>query len=233
MAAGFDRIFEPADDRLVFRIIFYLREVLLQCFSAHGQAVAMQKTVAKKHLHHRHNSTNLYQLPHQMLPARFEISQNGNVFPNAGPIIELSLIPAALAIASRCRTALVEPPSAMATVMAFSKASLVMISEGRIPRLTSSTTAAPAEAASASFSFEIADCAELLGRLIPIASIAEAMVFAVYIPPQEPGPGIAHDSTCSSSPSEIFPLEWAPTASKMETISMFRLPRQPGRIVPP
>src|SRR6202011_104174 len=81
--------------------------------------------------------------------------------------------------------------------------------------------------------FEIAACAELLGKLMPSASIAEAMVFAVYIPPQEPGPGIAQDSTCSSSPSEIFPLEWAPTASKIETISMFRSPMQPGRIVPP
>ena len=89
MAAGLDRIFEPANDRLVFRIIFHLREVLLQCFSAYGQAVTVQEAVIKKHLHHRHNSADLYQLPHQMLPARFEISQNGNVFPNAGPIIEL------------------------------------------------------------------------------------------------------------------------------------------------
>src|SRR3546814_19325070 len=32
------------------------------------------------------------------------------------------------------------------------------------------------------------------GRLMPIASNAELMVFAVYMPPQEPGPGMA----CSS-----------------------------------
>ena len=37
-------------------------------------------------------------------------------------------------------------------------------------------------------------CAELLGKLIPSASIALAIVFAVYIPPHDPGPGIAHDS---------------------------------------
>ncbi len=32
---------------------------------------------------------------------------------------------------------------------------------------------------------------ELYGNEKPIASIAEAMVFAVYIPPQAPAPGIA------------------------------------------
>ena len=42
---------------------------------------------------------------------------------------------ASLAMASRWRTALVEPPRAMATAMAFSKASLVMIWRGRMPAL--------------------------------------------------------------------------------------------------
>src|SRR5215469_18736306 len=97
-------------------------------------------------------------------------------------------------MAKRCSTALVDPPRAITTVMAFSNASLVMISDGRIPRLSRFTTAAPAAAESFSFSFETAACAELLGRLIPNASIAEAIVLAVYIPPQEPGPGIAQDS---------------------------------------
>ena len=44
-------------------------------------------------------------------------------------------------MASRCSTALVEPPSAMTTVIAFSKASRVMMSSGRMPRLISSSTA--------------------------------------------------------------------------------------------
>src|ERR1700751_3269966 len=100
----------------------------------------------------------------------------------------------------------------MATVMAFSNDSLERISEGRIRLFTRLRTAAPAPRQSASFSSEIAAWAELLGKLIPRASIAEAIVFAVYIPPQEPGPGIAQDSTCSSSSFEIFPFERAPTA---------------------
>ena len=56
-------------------------------------------------------------------------------------------------------------------------------------------TAAPASRQSFVLWEEMAACAELFGRLNPRASMAEAMVFAVYIPPQEPGPGIAQDST--------------------------------------
>ena len=51
---------------------------------------------------------------------------------------------ASLAMASRCSTALVEPPSAITTAMAFSNASLVMIWRGRMPASASATTARPA-----------------------------------------------------------------------------------------
>ena len=108
-------------------------------------------------------------------------------------------------MASRCNTALVEPPRAMVTVIAFSKALRVMICRGRIPRRTRSTTAAPARVLSACFSLDMAFCAELFGRLMPSASIAEAMVFAVYIPAHEPGPGIAVRSTNLSCCRETLP----------------------------
>ena len=48
------------------------------------------------------------------------------------------------------------------------------------------------------FFVEMAAMAELFGRLIPMASIAEAIVLAVYIPPQEPAPGIDLDSISSN-----------------------------------
>jgi hypothetical protein len=57
----------------------------------------------------------------------------------------------------------------------------------------------------ARLSSEMAAWAELLGRLMPRASMALAMVLAVYMPPQEPGPGMAQDSTVSSSSSEYSP----------------------------
>ncbi len=50
---------------------------------------------------------------------------------------------ASLAMARRCSTALVEPPSAITTAMAFSKACLVMMSRGRMSRASSSMTARP------------------------------------------------------------------------------------------
>ena len=56
------------------------------------------------------------------------------------------------------------------------------------------------------------------------------MVFAVYIPPQEPGPGIAVDSISNNSISEIAPSECFPTASKTDTTSV-RL--DPGLMLPP
>ena len=66
-----------------------------------------------------------------------------------------------------------------------------MISLGLMSFSRRFRTASPALEQSLFLSSEIASCADEFGRLIPNASIAEAIVFAVYIPPQDPGPGIA------------------------------------------
>ena len=50
---------------------------------------------------------------------------------------------ASLAMASRWSTALVDPPTAMTTAMAFSKASLVMMWRGLMPASSRATTARP------------------------------------------------------------------------------------------
>ena len=55
--------------------------------------------------------------------------------------------------------------------------------------------AAPARRHSSSFSGATAGVEELCGSDIPRASIAEAMVFAVYMPPQAPAPGHALRTT--------------------------------------
>ena len=49
--------------------------------------------------------------------------------------------------------------------------------------------------------------------------MADAIVLAVYIPPQEPGPGIAHSSIFNNSSLDIVLFEYEPTASKTETTS--------------
>lgn len=65
--------------------------------------------------------------------------------------------------------------------MAFSKASRVMMSRGRMFFSSSCLMVAPTESASASFSGYSAGKDDDPGRHIPRASIAEAMVLAVYI----------------------------------------------------
>ena len=55
---------------------------------------------------------------------------------------------------------------------------------------------------------------------MPSASNAELMVFAVYMPPHEPLPGIARRSTSRKSVSFIRPEVNSPTASN--TLTMFR-----------
>src|ERR1044071_6884117 len=94
---------------------------------------------------------------------------------------------------------------------------------------------APARRQSSTLALDMAFWAELLGRLMPNASIADAIVLAVYMPPQDPGPGMAHCSMACNSSSPIFRLACAPMASKTETMSNLRESpvMQPGRMVPP
>ena len=55
---------------------------------------------------------------------------------------------------------------------------------------------------------------------MPIASMAELMVLAVYMPPHEPAPGQASHSIAWTPFSSSLPAWYWPTASKMETMSM-------------
>ena len=55
---------------------------------------------------------------------------------------------------------------------------------------------------------------------MPKASNAEDMVLAVYMPPQEPVPGIARFSISLRSKSLSLPAAFSPTASN--TLTMFR-----------
>ena len=67
----------------------------------------------------------------------------GTLAPMRAKSSRVSSTSASLAIASRCRTALVDPPKAMTTAIAFSNASLVMMSRAVMPLRSNSTTASP------------------------------------------------------------------------------------------
>ena len=135
----------------------------------------------------------------EYLPLGRRSASTGTRAPMRVKSSSVSGTPASCAIASRCSTALVEPPSAMTTVMAFSNASRVRMSRGRMPRFdqVDDRRAGPLGSRAACLR-ETASCAELFGRLMPSASMAEAIVLAVYMPPQEPGPGMAVRSTSRS-----------------------------------
>ena len=137
------------------------------------------------------------------------------------------------AMASRWSTALVEPPTAITTAIAFSKASRVRIWRGRRPALIAATSTLADSAALSAFSSSSAAMVDEQGRLMPIASMTDDMVLAVYIPPQEPAPGQAFRSTSSSSAASIFPAACSPTASNTLTMVRSRPAWCPGLMVPP
>jgi hypothetical protein len=94
--------------------------------------------------------------------------------------------PAAWAIASRCSTALVEPPVAMITRTAFSRLLRVKMSRGLIWCLIACTRAVADSATESAFSASGLAMVEDAGSDRPNASIALDMVLAVYMPPQAP-----------------------------------------------
>ena len=125
---------------------------------------------------------------------------------------------ASLAMASRCRTALVLPPKAMTTAMAFSNASRVRICRAVMPFSSMATTASPERLAKPSRRRSTAGGAALPSRLRPSASPTLAMVLAVYIPPQAPSPGQIARSMASTSSRLMSPRAQAPTASNASMI---------------
>ncbi len=140
-------------------------------------------------------------------------------------------------MASRCSTALVDPPNAITTAIAFSNASLVRMSRAVMPRRSSSTTAIPLLRANPSRRRSVAGGAALPGSDMPIASAALAMVLAVYMPPQAPSPGQMARSMASTSARDIRPRAHAPTASKASMIvTSISVPSdsvaRPGRMDP-
>ncbi len=111
--------------------------------------------------------------------------------------------PTERAIAIRCSTALVEPPSTIVTTIAFSNAARVMMSRGFKSSSSRRRIAAPARRHSSCFAGSSAGVDELPGRLMPSASIADAIVLAVNMPPHAPAPGHAWRTVSRRSSSSI------------------------------
>ena len=83
------------------------------------------------------------------------------------------------AMASRCKIEFVEPPSARSVTIAFRMESFVIMSEGLMFFSTSSMIFIPDSNAICFFFDETAEAVAQKGRLIPITSVRQAIVFAV------------------------------------------------------
>src|SRR5690606_9775876 len=123
------------------------------------------------------------------LPLGRKSANIGVVSPNLMKSSKVISTSTDFAIAIKCITALVEPPKTITKRIAFSNAFFVMISLGLISFSNNTLIAAAAFAISSFFALLFAGLEEVYGKLIPNASNADAIVFAVYIPPQAPSPG--------------------------------------------
>ena len=119
--------------------------------------------------------------------------------------------PASRAAASRCSTVLVEPPMAMSSDMAFSKAWKVAIERGSAvassfsyQRLHSSTICRPALRNNCLRSACVASNEPLPGSARPSASARQFIELAVNMPEHEPQVGHAERSMAAISASEFF-----------------------------
>ena len=120
----------------------------------------------------------------------------------------------------------------MTTAMAFSKAGLVMIWRAVMPWRSMSTTASPERWAKPSRRRSTAGGAAEPGRDMPMASATDAIVFAVYMPPQAPSPGQIARSILSTCSRLILPARQAPTASKASMIVTSCPSTWPGMVEP-
>ncbi len=106
----------------------------------------------------------------------------------------------------------------MIRLTAFSIDSRVMMSLGRRFFFTASTSTRAASRVLATLSSSGFACVDEYSRLMPSASNDELIVFAVYMPPHEPEPGMQRRSISLKSVSFRRPAVNSPTASNADTI---------------
>ena len=90
-----------------------------------------------------------------------------------------------------------------------------MIWRGSLCAATASASTLAERAASCIFSASSAAIVEEYGKAMPMASMAEDMVLAVNMPPQEPTPGQEWRSISCNSALSMRPAPYWPTASKV------------------
>jgi hypothetical protein len=129
---------------------------------------------------------------------------------------------------------LVEPPIAVARRTAFSMPFWLMIIRAVMPCSTNATICRPAACADRRRAACVAGIVALPGKLIPIASATQHIVFAVPRNEHEPQVGVAQSSKAWYCASSIFPAINMPNPSVSEVASAGRSSNvQPPSIGPP
>ncbi len=148
--------------------------------------------------------------------------------------------PASWAAASRCSTVLVEPPIAMSSAIAFSKAWKLATERGSTlasscsyQRLAISTTCRPARRKSCSRSAWVASTVPLPGSPRPSASTRQFIELAVNMPEHEPQVGQAERSISATSASLRLGSAAATIASTRSSLWPPAVAGAPASIGPP
>ena len=178
--------------------------------------------------------------PPALYKSSIKCSPDGDNLQICGVFLAISLksfnvksTPASYAIAGKCNAVFEDPPNAISTATAFSNASFVIMSSGLKSAFKTSIICIPAFLASLALSENTAGTVPFPGSPIPSASVKQFIVFAVYIPEQEPQVGQAISSTEFNSFLVIFPVLYSPTASKTLLRPIFLPLYTPASIAPP
>ena len=164
-------------------------------FAGDGEAVAVEQFFVEQHFHQRADAADGDEFGHEMFSARLQIGEHGHAFADAREVVNGQLHLRGVRDGEQVQHGIRRTAERDDDGDGVLKRLLGEDVERLDAGCSMSTTAAPARRQSSIFAGEMAFCAELFGRLMPSASMARAMVLAVYMPPQEPAPGMAHCST--------------------------------------
>ena len=83
----FDGVAEAADDFLAGRVVGSVGEVLGECASGDGEAVAVQQIFVQKPFHEGDGASDVDEFGHDVLAAGFEVGKDGNASADFGKIV--------------------------------------------------------------------------------------------------------------------------------------------------
>ena len=151
---------------------------------------------------HDREAADPVEVGHHVLAARLEVRDVRRAPGDAVEVVDRDVDLCVVRDRRDVQTAFVDPPTAQQTAIAFSNASRVMMSRGRMPRFSMSRTASPEALDSSSRrTSSIAGIDADIGSDIPSATPIDDIVFAVNMPAHAPGPGHA---ARSRSPEIVF-----------------------------